>query len=217
MTRDDLVAAVEESIGAVSAAYEGSATESDLYEASLLAVAAQACDAAGGTNSLDGGATSPGRLVFRKSPGDIWVDSYTRVTSRFSDNRAVEVHLGVRVRGRSGVQHEADVLVLDEAEAIRCRAGGLPPRHQKTVAIIEAKYFANSPGLGVGRAFLGLGVELTHKRAHLAFPEPGTAEVRRLIAGQPCELHDKVWPGSRNEITLSELIRRAVLNWHARG
>lgn len=216
-TADELIDAVEDVLGALSPMYSSSAAESDLYEASLLTVAASACASAGGNNTLDGAGTTAGQLRFRKSPGQIWVDDYTRVTSTFHDGRALEIHLGVRLTGKSGVLHEADVVVLDSMEALRCRAAAVPPRHSKAIAIIEAKHYEASPGLGIGRSFLGLGLELEHAKTHLAFPEPGSAELKKLIAKRTSQLHDQVWPGSPSGTTLSEHIRQAALNWYAAG
>lgn len=213
MTAAELIDAIEQSLGALAPAYVDMAKESDLYEASLFVAAVDACRQAGAT--LDLHPTLPGGLRFRTAPGSIWNDNYTRATATFLDGRAVEVHLGIMVVGASGVLHEADVAVIDSIEAVRCRVAGVAPRRRKLIAAIEAKHYSTAPGLGVGRAFLGLAIELGQPRTHLAFPEPGGKSTMRLLARRPCEVRDRVWHGSLNAQSLIHDIRQAVLNWHA--
>jgi hypothetical protein len=104
VTAAELISAVEGAIGTLEAAYQGAATESDLYEASLLAVVVQAARDAGGTVLLtnDGVSRAP-ELRFRRSPGNLWPGNFTYgVVSFPHSGRRLEAHLGVYVGGASG-------------------------------------------------------------------------------------------------------------------
>ena len=59
LSRPDLIAAVETAVGALANVYRGAATESDLYEAALLAIAVQATRSAGGFCLLTDNGRSP--------------------------------------------------------------------------------------------------------------------------------------------------------------
>jgi len=63
-----------------------------------------------------------------------------------------------------------DVAILDRVEAERSRRGLVHPRCGKLIASIEAKHYQASPGLGVGREFIGLAAEIGQAKCTLAFP-----------------------------------------------
>src|ERR1700723_1519836 len=59
----------------------------------------------------------------------------------------LEVHLGVYVSGKSQLIHEADVVVLTEAEGSLSRANSVPPRSHQCVLTVECKFYASNIGL----------------------------------------------------------------------
>ena len=72
---------------------------------------------------------------FRTSPGRIHgtARSYTHGVIEFppeppSTHSLLEVHVGVRVQGRSNVLHECDVCVIEQKEAEICRTEQREPR-----------------------------------------------------------------------------------------
>ncbi|MFI5714711.1 hypothetical protein [Nocardia sp. NPDC051750] len=69
------------------------------------------------------------------------------------------------------------------------------------------------PGLGIGRAFLGLGSELTQSKCHLAFPAPSSDNIGRLIARKGCECFDEVTPRSAAADRLSAHLEQRIRNW----
>src|SRR6185295_3159892 len=98
------------------------------------------------------------QLLFRTGPGQIYsrVQPYTHGVLLFRNRPALELHIGVRVEGQSGVLHECDVLVLPRAEAQSCRALRVAPRSSKAQIAIEAKFYATPLGVDLGRSFMGL-------------------------------------------------------------
>ncbi len=197
--------------------YRGAADESDLYEAALLTIAAEAAEAAGGTCLItNDGVTPTAQLRFRRSPGNLYLGNFTYVLVSFPDTqRQVEIHLGIFVAGTSRVPHECDVAVLDWVEAERSRQGGVHPRCSKLIASIEAKHYAASPGLGVGRAFIGLATEMGQAKCTLAFPARGSSSIRPLLAKRRSECYDELVSGAAAAQRLRAHLDQMIRNWIA--
>lgn len=217
MTTAELIRAVEGAIGALEAAYRGAATESDLYEASLLAVVVQAARDARGTVLLtNDGVSHAAELRFRRSPGNLWSGNFTYAVVSFPHTgRRLEAHLGVYVGGASGVAHECDVALLDQIEADRSRAGSVHPRRRGLVASVEAKHYVSSPGIDVGRGFLGLSSELGQSKCSLGFPARSSSSLATLIARRPSECFDELTPGSAASARLRAHLDQEIRNWIA--
>jgi len=124
LTSQELIAAVEAALTALEPIYRGEATESDLYEASLFALVVQAAQDAGGRVLVTNDGIRPATaLRFRRSPGNLWAGTFTYGVVGFQSSlKQLEAHLGIYVAGVSGVAHECDVALLDQAEANRSRA-----------------------------------------------------------------------------------------------
>lgn len=215
MTRDELVAAIEGAIGALSQVYRGEADESDLYEAALLTIAVNAVRLADGMTLLtDDGRTPASQITFRRGPGNLWSSGFTfGIVSFPATAKSLEIHLGVKVVGASGVAHECDVSVIDAEECERSRAGSLHPRRSRVVAALEAKHYQVSPGLEIGRGFLGLGNELGGSKCSLVFPAQVSPNLGTLIARKEPECFPEVEPGSSAADRLCRHIEQQVRNW----
>lgn len=215
MTPDELVAAVEAPIGTLSSIYKGAADESDLYEAALLTIALQATRLAEGTPLLTEDGVVPTTVVtFRRGPGNLWAPGFTHASVRFPGiAKELEIHLGIKVAGVSGVAHECDVAVIDSTECDRSRAGGVHPRRSAVIAALEAKHYHVSPGLDIGRGFLGLGTEIGGTRCSLVFPGQASANLQTLIARKTPECFPEVEPGSSAGDRLCHHIEQRVRNW----
>ena len=75
----------------------------------------------------------------------------------FPSAPVLEAHVGIYVSGKSKVNHECDVAVLDQDEANTCRGQSVHPRSSKVLLAIECKYYLSSSlGVDLGRYFLGL-------------------------------------------------------------
>jgi hypothetical protein len=219
LTRRELIDAVEKAIGALAPVYRGAATESDLYEAALLTISIEAAVAAGGTFLITNNGQSPStQLTFRRSPGNLWLGDFTYIVVHFPDTRrCLEIHLGIRVVGRSKVAHECDVAILDQVEAERSRQGLVHPRRSGLVASIEAKNYAASPGIGIGRAFIGLSSELTEIKCTLAFPARRSSSIAALLADRSSEFFDELIPGGTAAQRLCAHLDQMIRNRIARG
>lgn len=215
MTRDELITAVEVAIGALSPIYRGGADESDLYEASLLAIAVRAAQLAGGATLVTNeGAHPTPTVTFRRGPGNLWSGGFTYASVTFPHSaKRLEVHLGVMVAGASSVAHECDVALLDGAECDRSRAGTVDPRRTGLIAAIEAKHYQVSPGIDIGRGFLGLGGELVGSKCTLVFPAPASLNLATLIARKPAECFPEVEYGSDAADRLCRHLEQRIRNW----
>lgn len=218
MSRGDLILAIEKAIGTLSQVYRNDADESDLYEASLLVLALEAARSAGGTVLLtQDGNTPAAALRFRRAPGNLWLGDFTYALVSFPGlQKQLEIHLGVYVLGSSRVAHECDVAVIDHLEAERSRRGAVHPRHSRgLIASIEAKNYSTSPGIGIGRAFLGLSMELGQKRCSLVFPSKSSSNLAALIASKPSETYDELLPGKDAAARLRSRLDQSIRNWKA--
>lgn len=214
MTRDELINAIEAAIGDLAAVYRGSADESDLYEAALLAIAVNAGRLAGGTELLTSDGTTPdATITFRRAPGNLWTQGITFAALSFPDGKRLEVHLGVMVAGKSTVAHECDVAIIDGEECDRSRLGNVHPRCRALVAAVEAKHYVASPGIGIGRGFLGLGTELGAAKCSLAFPASSSESLAALIARKQPQSFPEASPGTSASERLTRHIEQQVRNW----
>jgi hypothetical protein len=138
----------------------------DLYEAYLFGLVLRAARLESYSITfadVDGPATvlrlrrAPGRL----SSGGPRTARFTHAVLECPPRPALEGHTGVGVVSTSKVVHEADVLVLPQTDADRCRNFDLDPRGYSALLLIEAKYYTIPVGLGTGREFLGLSSDST--------------------------------------------------------
>lgn len=217
MTRAQLIAAVEAAIGTLAATYRNTADESDLYEAALLTIAIDAARRAGGTEILTNNGVAPApSIVFRRGPGNLWTGGFAFAVVSFPNSpKQLEIHLGVKVAGRSSVAHECDVAILDAVECERSRVGSVHPRNGAVIGALEAKHYQASPGLDIGRGFMGLSDELGAKKCALVFPSTASANLDVLIARKSPECFPEVEPNSAAAIRLASHFEQRIRNWRA--
>jgi len=152
-------------LASVQASYARGAKAHDLYEAVVLVTVMRIADLEGWAVSLeDTGGRPASSLLLRKAPGRLAHPSanFTHVVLRKEDRAALEVHLGIKVEGRSGVLHECDVAILPRRVAHECRDAANPrdPKRGEILWVAEAKFIASaSVPLGYARGLLGLAVE----------------------------------------------------------
>ena len=160
--RPTLLADIQSALGSALIPYLTSASAAnDLYEAYLFSLIIEAARAEGASRIVFRSRTqmNPTVFVFRTSPGYLHstAQDYGYAEIEFQGKPILEVHLGVRVAGASGVLHECDVCVLLQEEANVCRNSttSVAPRSARVVLSVEAKYYAGDLGLHLGREFLG--------------------------------------------------------------
>jgi len=164
----------------------GASDGSDLYEAYLFALVCQAAQGEGGTVQFRSrNSPNPTNFIFRTSPGYISSTNadYGYAIITFPNKPLLEVHAGVRVAGASQVLHECDICVLFEDEADLCRnsTGNVAPRAAKVIISVEAKFYDNSLGLGLGRGFLGFTLDVHVDKAFFIVNR-SAASIEKLLS-----------------------------------
>jgi hypothetical protein len=131
------------------------------FEAYLFALCCEAVRQAEGTVTLTGiqSGPQPTTLVFRGAPGSMASDNQDFVYASCSLNgRRFEIHVDVEYQGTSGALHEIDVSLCDEAHAETVRRTARTPKTDgnKLLMAFECKFYESTPGVGLGRTFVGL-------------------------------------------------------------
>src|SRR5262249_23510906 len=74
------------------------------------------------------------------------------------NQRRFELHVDVEYQGSSGALHEIDVSMCDEehAAAVRTTKGTPKTNGNKLLMAFECKFYESTPGVGLGRSFVGL-------------------------------------------------------------
>lgn len=160
--RPNLLADIQNALGpALTPSLTPASAANDIYEAYLFGIIIDAARTEGASRVSFRSRTqsNPTVFVFRTSPGYLAsaAQDYGYAEIEFQDKPVLEAHLGIRVAGASGVLHECDVCVLLQEEANVCRNNPttIAPRSSKVILSVEAKFYAGSLGLNLGREFLG--------------------------------------------------------------
>lgn len=101
---------------------------------------------------------TPGALTFRNSASKIHGNSrpYSHVVLEFPEKPPLEIHLSVKLQGRSWVLHDTDLIILHQQEAHLCRTKKREPRPSRVILMAESKYNPSLLKLDLARSFLGL-------------------------------------------------------------
>jgi len=131
------------------------------YEAYVFSLYCEAVRRAGGTVQLMGiqSGASPEPVVFRGSPGSMASqDQDFAYASCSLRQKRFELHVDVEYQGSSGALHEIDVSVCDETHAVAVRGTRGTPKAtgNKLLMVFECKFYESTPGVSLGRTFVGL-------------------------------------------------------------
>lgn len=182
-------------------------SNSDLYEAYIFSLILRAARAEDATIYFeDNAGTRTTELLFRTSPGTIYSDAqnYTHAVLEFSNGKVVEVHIGIKISGKSGISHEADVAVVDRAECETCRRGNVNPRNTKVIFAVECKYYFTNLGINLARSFLGLDSEFAANKVYFV-SNTSSRSVEKILSK-----HSKKW--DRNVIPRLNSDTERVMN-----
>lgn len=161
----DLLMQIQATLGAaISPSLATASDASDIFEAYVFSLIMEAARTEGASITYrDVSGNTPSVFVFRTSPGYIFSTNhpYTHAIIAFPDKPPLEAHVGVRVVGKSGVLHECDVAVIEQAEAETCRQRQVPPRSSKVLIAVECKFYSTPLQLHLARAFIGLTSDLS--------------------------------------------------------
>jgi hypothetical protein len=86
--------------------------------------------------------------------------SFIRFAQGTPSQPSLELHANTYAIGSSSHAHEMDVGVVDGDVAESCRQSGKPLPKKGVWAVVECKCYDDELGVGIGRAFLGLAIEL---------------------------------------------------------
>ena len=158
-------------------------------------------------------------LVLRVSPGYIYstAKNYTHALIRFDGRPALEAHTGIKITGKSGVLHEADVVVLEAAEAQNCRINSVSPRSSKVLIAVECKFYSSALQLHLARGFVGLVSDLSAKDPFFV-SNTNSNSVEKLLSHRVRHWEKDICPTCRNNEVqrLTFEFRTAFKNYKAR-
>ena len=175
----------------------------DVFEAyvlSLILDAAETEGAAIGFLNVDGSIQT--QFTFRTNPGHIWWDSqpFSYATIQFPSTPLLEAHMGVYVSGKSGLIHEADVLVLLSDEAGLARLNQVPPRSKRSIIATECKFYAANLQIGLARGFVGLCSDLSTRDCYFV-SNSGSISVEKLLTYHHKHWESRLEPGTPIVVT----------------
>lgn len=131
------------------------------YEAYVLSLCVEAVRRAGGTAVLTGikSGANPSPVVFRGAPGSM---ASRNQNFAYADcelkGKRFEIHADVEYQGTSGALHEIDISMCskDHAKAVRNTNGTPRTDGNKLLVALECKFYESTPGVTLGRTFVGL-------------------------------------------------------------
>lgn len=194
----DLLSEIRSLLAANRISYNSTSDAWDVYEGFIFSLVVATASRHGATvfyEDVHGARVSD--LVFRTSPGNIYNASrpYTHAVIEFAGAPPLEVHVGVRVQGTSGVLHECDVLVLPRMEAVLSRVQRIAPRGSQCLLVIECKYYTSNLDIGLARNFEGLRADVRTQR-ELFVSNLGTVSVVRYLDSRKRDFERDVLPNT---------------------
>ena len=110
---------------------------------------------------------------------------------------ALEAHVGIKITGKSDVEHECDIALLPQEGAHFCRSHRVHPRSRQLVLSAECKFLAGNVPLYLGRGFVGLDTELKSQYGECHFvANTSSSHVMKMLARQKRRPHEEVRPGT---------------------
>jgi hypothetical protein len=190
-SRQDLIDEIQATLGpSISAQIASASAANDIFEAYIWALLVDAARNEGaGLSFRDFAGNSVPSLTFRTSPGAIYstANPYSYARLEFNGCPTLEAHLGIFVSGRSGVPHECDVAVVEEAEANTCRQSQVHPRSSKVLLSVECKFYSTNLRIDLARSFLGLTEEIQQKDRFFV-SNASSGSVAKMLTS-----HDRRW------------------------
>lgn len=214
--RDDLIDEIERSIRSASALnYNQPTATNDIYENYIWALCIEAAREKGAKISYETvSGKTPSQLIFRTSPGNIFstAHEYTHAVLDFDNCPKLEVHVGIRVLGKSRVLHECDVAVLYRDEARFCCEENVHPRAARVLIAAECKFYTSALQLHLGRGFLGLTRDI-HAKERYFVTNSHSESVAKLIRHYQAEWDFGVVPSKKEANALKMRFERAFRNF----
>lgn len=143
------------------------ATSDNYYEAYLWALVWSEAKQIFRSSRLVNSGTNNNDIKFRKSPGSYSKTSYTY--AEIIDNinkRTAELHVGIKIQGRSSTWHEFDIVLLQARKNSTLEEDG--PESGNVFLHVEAKFHKHNLDVGTARSLVGLQRDCPHIRPILA-------------------------------------------------
>jgi hypothetical protein len=220
--KDDLLLEIESILAPGGANVISASDVDDLYEAYVMTAAVQAALAEQWTVQLeDINEVLVSTALFRRSPGNIYFSAGGYAFTHFALTKpgvpALEAHIGIKVTGKSDVEHECDVALLTKDAAKFCRRNRVHPRSSRLLFAAECKYYTGNITLGLGRAFIGLATEMSSQYGECHFVvNTSSTSVMKMLARQKRRRHEDVRPNTGRFDSLREACREVLHSYYMR-
>lgn len=159
------------------------------FEAYVFSLCSKAIQNLGGIATLTGvqSGANPNRIIFRSGPGNIWSSGkdFCYLDCEFS-NKEFEVHLDVTYEGNSGAHHELDISLYSKKDLVKVRQYRIFPKMQKPlIGAIECKFYTTTPGVLLGRTYVGLLKDALGRQRFDAFVSNQSSEgLRKFLSNK---------------------------------
>lgn len=209
----DLLAAVASGLSvATSLGYDSQSAAHDLYEAYVLTLLLEAARGDSWNWVLrDQSCNITKHAVFRKGPGRLPTGNFTHALLTRPDKQSLEAHIGVKVRGKSNISHEFDLLVLPSSAAQACRTSGADPTWQTVRGHAEAKYYAGDLPLPLGRAAVGLERDCSLSGKSVVVTNQNGPTVEQLVTHYGIAFRFLIKPSNSAGLYYARLLFREIL------
>jgi hypothetical protein len=217
--RTDLLNEIRAVFPAGATARIASSALNDLFEAYVLSGVLRAAQAESWSVTLEDMNEQPANVaLFRRSPGNIYASAgsqnFTHFLLEHDDAPPLEAHVGIKVTGKTGVEHECDVAVLSKDTAEWCRMHGVHPKSSRLILAVECKFLAGLVPLHLGRAFVGLESDLSSQFGECHFVvNTSSMSVMKMLARQNRCSHEHVRPGSNRFDIFQNACRAGLVDY----
>lgn len=205
--------------GVVNREFTTAATQANLFKSYVLSIVLEAIQNEGGSIQYKNASEeAPQRLVLRKKPGSLsGTHPYTHALIEFPNKPRLEVHLGVKVQGRSGVLHDCDLLVLYYKEAAACRLLNREPRHSQVILAVKCQHSTSELKMELAGAFMGLASDFRYEGGSYFVSNSESEAVAKLLTLARKKWEHNVIPSSRNDVNrLMYSVQTIFKNFKAR-
>lgn len=144
---------------------------------------------------------TPDVLTFRNTPGKIHTTTYpyTHVVVEFSKKPPLEIHLGIKIQGRSGVLQGCDLLVLYQKEADLCRLLDREPRSSQILLAINCLHSTSELTIDLIGSFLALASDIRVDSSYFV-SNSESPPVAKLLTMARKKWEHNIFPGASNDV-----------------
>lgn len=209
---DELLTEISDALGEVTTPFTSADRADRIYEAYVFSQVIAAAAEAGGVVAYEDRNERPVQdLVFRGSPGAMHSTGrrFTHAVLTFGEARPIEVHVRVKVRGKS-LDSESDILILDTRAARDSREKRELPRSAGCVLTIECKYFLVSLPRDEAIHYVGVRASFPATMLSLFVTNSFSPKANQCLSGSKWPYEFCVMPETRFQTHIRSHIREAL-------